>query len=198
MWLICKRPALYDYGTHSTIKSIHGDVLKSCTYLWFKILSIRQHTMFRRMLSAWSSGSLRSWEANHATCTCCYKNIHGPYSFSFSSLHSTSILRTMHAYTCTISFGWSYFHLTFSGYIPFDRFPAHLDQQHCWWGSMLGLTVPRLLCLRQTCSTLKGTATTHRTRNRDNSSRQEACARIWRGMKCAMRMHSKWSMGSVH
>jgi hypothetical protein len=59
----------------------------------------------------------------------CYKNIHcwcGPYSFSFSSLPSTSILRTTHAYTCTISFGWSYFHPTFSGCIPFNWFPTHL------------------------------------------------------------------------
>jgi len=29
---------------------------------------------------------------------------------------------------------------------------------------MLGLAAPRLLCLRQTCLTLKGTATAHRTR----------------------------------
>jgi len=29
---------------------------------------------------------------------------------------------------------------------------------------MLGLAAPRLLCLRQMCLTLKGTATAHRTR----------------------------------
>jgi hypothetical protein len=37
---------------------------------------------------------------------------------------------------------------------------------------MSGLAVPRPLCLRQACLTQKGTATTHRTRNRENSSRQ--------------------------
>jgi hypothetical protein len=59
----------------------------------------------------------------------CYKNIccwHGPYSFSFSSLPSTFTLRTICAYTCTISSGWLYFPLIFSGYTPFDHFLAHL------------------------------------------------------------------------
>jgi len=68
-------------------------------------------------------------EQPHLFSCLCYKNIHcwhGPYSFFFSSSPSTSIRRTMHAYTCTISSGWSYSHLTFSGYIPFDQFLAHL------------------------------------------------------------------------
>jgi len=40
---------------------------------------------------------------------------------------------------------------------------------------MLGLAAPRLLCLRQTCSTLKGTATAHRTRYmRDPCSLRDA------------------------
>jgi len=40
---------------------------------------------------------------------------------------------------------------------------------------MLGLAAPRLLCLRQTCSTLKGTATMHRTRYmRDPCSLKDA------------------------
>jgi len=52
---------------------------------------------------------------------------------------------------------------------------------------MLGLAAPRLLCLRQARSTLKGTATTHRTRNRENSSRQGVRARKERGAKRAMR-----------
>jgi hypothetical protein len=40
---------------------------------------------------------------------------------------------------------------------------------------MLGLAAPRLLCLRQTCSTLKGTATAHRTRYmRDPCSLKDA------------------------
>jgi len=59
----------------------------------------------------------------------CYKNIpcwHGPYSFSCSLSPSTSILRTTHAYTCTISSGWSSFLRTFSGYILFDCFSARL------------------------------------------------------------------------
>jgi hypothetical protein len=37
---------------------------------------------------------------------------------------------------------------------------------------MSGLAAPKLLCLRQAHLTLKGTATTHRTRNKENSSRQ--------------------------
>jgi hypothetical protein len=59
----------------------------------------------------------------------CYKNIrcwHGLYSFPSLSSLSTSTLRTTHAYTCIIFFGWSYFPLTFSGYILSDRFPTHL------------------------------------------------------------------------
>jgi hypothetical protein len=40
---------------------------------------------------------------------------------------------------------------------------------------MLGLAAPRLLCLRQTYSTLKGTATAHRTRYmRDPCSLKDA------------------------
>jgi hypothetical protein len=40
---------------------------------------------------------------------------------------------------------------------------------------MLGLAAPRLLCLRQTCLTLKGTATAHRTRYmRDPCSLKDA------------------------
>jgi len=45
---------------------------------------------------------------------------------------------------------------------------------------MLGLAAPRLLFLRQTCSTLKGTATAHRTRYmRDPCSLKDAqrCAK---------------------
>jgi hypothetical protein len=59
----------------------------------------------------------------------CYKNIHGwhgPYSFSSSPSPSTYTLRTMRTYTCNTYSGWPYSHPTFTGYIPSDRFPAHL------------------------------------------------------------------------
>jgi hypothetical protein len=68
---------------------------------------------------------------------------------------------------------------------------------------MLGFTVPRLLCLRQTCSTLRETATTHRTRYMRGSGRQkdaqgheEEHKEMWRSIKHMMRMCS--NMPKVH